>query len=85
MKKSFKLNFSKIKHRLVHEKTIYGLDYGIFCLNLTHEPKCEAGESVNFIETITIGIVGKGNENEKATRVYTRVTSVLNWIRNNMK
>ena len=45
----------------------------------------EAGESVNFIETITLGIVGKGNANEKTTRVYTRVTSVLDWIKNNMK
>ena len=52
---------------------------------MTHEPKCEASDKVNFIETITLGIVGKGNGSEKATRVYTRVTSVLNWIRNNMK
>ena len=64
---------------------MYGLDYGICCLNLTHEPKCEAGESVNFIETITLGIVGKGNASEKTPRVYTRVTSILNWIKNNMK
>ena len=61
------------------------MDYGIFCVNLTHQPKCEAGESVNFIETITLGIVGKGNANKKTTRVYTRVTSVLDWIKNNMK
>ena len=84
MKKSFKLNFSKIKYRLAHEKTFYGLDCGICCLNLTHEPKCEASDSVNFIETITLGIVGKGNGSEN-TRVYTRVTSILNWIKNNMK
>ena len=52
---------------------------------MTHEPKCEAGESVNFIETIILGIVGEGNASEKTPRVYTRVTSILNWIRNNMK
>ena len=32
------------------------------CTLLNHEPICEAGKSVNFIESITLGIVGKGCE-----------------------
>ena len=52
---------------------------------LNHEPKCEAGESVNFIETITLGIIGKGCGSKKKQCVYTRVPSILDWIKNYMK
>ena len=48
---------------------------------LNHEPK---SESVNFIEITTLGIVGK-HASKTTPRVYTRVTSILNWIKNNMK
>ena len=59
--------------------------FGICCLKLNHKPKCKAGESVNFIETITLGIVGKECAGEKTPCVYTRVTSILDWIKDSMK
>ena len=38
-----------------------------------------------FIEIITSGIVGKGCAIEKTTCAFTRVKSILDWIKDNMK